>query len=170
MWPESIQRMGPEWFNFVMRSKLGRPNSPRYGDVLRLSPRLHGRSTAPGSTVVGRTDAATSGKSGAYAAYLRIFYQLGFPIAESKFEGSTTCMTFLGFVLDTEVAEMRLPESKLMKLKELLQQWQGKRSCTPKELESLIEKLGHAAQVVILGKTFLRRMFELRSKMGWMGR
>ena len=65
---------------------------------------------------------------------------------------------------------MWLPESKLMELKELLQQWQGKRSCTPKDLESLIGKLGHAAHVVILCKTFLRRMFELRSKMGWMGR
>ena len=62
--------MGPEWFNFGRSSKLGRPNSPRYGDILRLSPRLHGRSTAPVSTVVGRTGAATSGKSGALAAYI----------------------------------------------------------------------------------------------------
>ena len=36
---------------------------------------------------------------------LRVFYQLGFPIAESKFEGPTTCMTFLRFELDTEAAE-----------------------------------------------------------------
>ena len=106
----------------------------------------------------------------ALSKLLRVFYQLGFPVAESKFVGPTTCMTFLGFELDKEAAEMRLSESNLMELKELLQQWQGRRSCTPKELESLIGKLGHAAQVVIPGKTFLRRMFELRSKMGWMGR
>ena len=91
----------------------------------------------------------------ALSKLLRVFYQLGFPVAESKLEGPTTCMTFLGFELDTEAAEVRLPESKVMELKELLQQWKGKRSCTPKELESLIGKLGHTAQVVVPGKTFL---------------
>ena len=35
-----------------------------------------------------------------------------------------------------------------------------------KELESLIGKLGHAAQVVTPGKTFMRRMFELKVKVG----
>jgi len=82
----------------------------------------------------------------------------------------TTCMTFLGFELDTDEAEVRLPESKVLELKELLRQWQGKRSCTPKELESLIGKLGHAAQVVVPGKTFLRRIFELKLKMDQIGR
>ena len=71
MWPEFIQCMRPEWFNFGGSSKLGRSNSPRYGDVFRPSPRLYGRSTTPGSTVVGRTDAAMPGKSGAPAAYIR---------------------------------------------------------------------------------------------------
>ena len=61
--------------------------------------------------------------------------------------------------------EVRLPAPKLQELKELIQQWLGKRSCTTKELESLIGKLGHAAQVVQPGKTFLHRMFELKSKM-----
>ena len=70
MWPESVQCMGPEWFNFGGSSKFGRPNSPWFGDVHRLSPRLQGGPTAPGSTVVGRTDAATSGKSGVPVAYI----------------------------------------------------------------------------------------------------
>ncbi len=35
-----------------------------------------------------------------------------------------------------------------------------------KELESVIGKLGHAAQVVTPGKTFMQRMFELKAKGG----
>ena len=35
-----------------------------------------------------------------------------------------------------------------------------------KELKSLIGKLGHAAQIVQQGKTFLRLMFELKARMG----
>ncbi len=39
----------------------------------------------------------------------------------------------------------------------------GRRSCTRKELESLIGLLHQACTVVRPGKTFLRRMFELLS-------
>ena len=70
MWPESIQRMGLEWFKF---GKLGRPNSPRYGDVLRPSPRLHGRSRrtdSPRKHSSWENRCAMSGKSGAPAAYI----------------------------------------------------------------------------------------------------
>ncbi len=42
-------------------------------------------------------------------------------------------------------------------------QWRGRKSCVMKDLEFLIGKLAHAAQVVPLGKTFLRRMFELKA-------
>ena len=39
---------------------------------------------------------------GALSKLLRVFYQLGFPVVESKFEGPTTCMAFLGLELDPE--------------------------------------------------------------------
>ena len=61
--------------------------------------------------------------------------------------------------------EVRLPVPRLRELREVFQQWQD-RSCTLKELESLIGKLGHAAQVVQPGKMFLRQMFELKARMG----
>ena len=48
-----------------------------------------------------------------------------------------------------------------------MRHWQGRKLCTIKELESLAGKLGHAAQVVQLGKTFLRRiLYERKAKMG----
>ena len=97
---------------------------------------------------------------------LGVFRRLGFPVAPDKLEGPITRLVFLGFELDTVTMEVRLPDNKLDELKELVRQWLGRKSCTVKELESLIGKLGHAAQVVQPGKTFLRRMFELKSRMG----
>ena len=44
-----------------------------------------------------------------------------------KLEGSDTALVFLGFELDTTVMEVRLPQHKLVELK---QQWQGKKACS----------------------------------------
>ena len=94
---------------------------------------------------------------------LDTFEILGLPVALDKLEGPDTTLTFLGFELDSRALEIRLPQRKLGELRELIQLWQGKGSCTMKDLESLEGKLGHAAQVVPPGRTFLRRMFELKA-------
>ena len=95
-----------------------------------------------------------------------VFSRLGLPVATDKLEGPTTRLVFLGFELDTVAWEIRLPRQKLEELKELIRLWVGRRICSRKELESLVGKLGHAAQVVRPGKTFMRRLFELKAAMG----
>ena len=87
-------------------------------------------------------------------------------MATDKLEGPTTRLVFLGFELDTVAWEIRLPRQKLEELKELIRQWVGRRTCSRKELESLVGKLGHATQVVPPGKTFMRRLFKLKAAMG----
>ena len=52
----------------------------------------------------------------------------------------------------------RLPEEKLQQLETLLQSWEGKKSCTKLELDSLI---GQLQQVIKPGRSFLRRMIGL---------
>ncbi len=94
---------------------------------------------------------------------LNVLENLGLPVAQDKLEGPDTTLTFLGFELDSRRLEVRLPCRKLEELRGLVQQWKGKRSGLLKDLESLIGKLAHAAQVVGPGRTFLRRMFELKA-------
>ena len=96
---------------------------------------------------------------------LGVFHKPGLPVAPDKLEGPTFRLVFLAFELDTVAMEVRLLVPRLRELREVFQQWQD-RSCTLKELESLIGKLGHAAQVVQPGKMFLRRMFELKARVG----
>ena len=87
-------------------------------------------------------------------------------MAPGKLEGPTTCLVFLGFELDTIAMDVRLPHPKLEELRELVHQWLGRKCCADRDLESLIGKLGHAAQVVVPVKTFLHRLFELKAKVG----
>lgn len=97
----------------------------------------------------------------ALTTLLRVFARLGLPVAVEKLEGPCPCLPFLGFELDSEAMVIRLPRPKLVELQHLIESWRSQRSCTRKDLESLVGKLAHASQVVQPGKTFMRRMFEL---------
>ena len=92
---------------------------------------------------------------------LRMLDYLGLPVATRKTEGPADCITFLGIVIDTRAFELRLPAVKIVRLQALLRSWSSKRSCTRKELESLLGHLSHAATVVRPGRTFLRQLFSL---------
>lgn len=91
----------------------------------------------------------------------RVCRELSIPLAVHKRDGPTTCIVFLGIVIDTITGELRLPTEKLERLKALLRLWGSRRVCTRNELESLIGLLTHACKVVRSGRSFLRRMLNL---------
>ena len=86
--------------------------------------------------------------------------RLGLPVAPSKVVGPATVLTFLGLEIDTTNQVVRLPQDKLASLKTLLQDWQGRRMPTKRQLQSLIGHLGYAATVVKPGRTFLRHLLD----------
>ena len=86
---------------------------------------------------------------------------LGVPLAEEKLEGPTTCLEYLGILLDSASLEARLPPDKLQDIHSSLELWLGCTQSTKQELLSLIGTLSFAAKVVPAGRTFLRRMIDL---------
>ena len=56
--------------------------------------------------------------------------ELGIPVALHKCTGPTTCLIFLGILIDTIKMEISLPEEKLEQLKRLLAAWKGRKDCT----------------------------------------
>ena len=86
---------------------------------------------------------------------------LKLPLALSKLEGPSTCLVFLGIELDTLLLQLRLPLSKLTRLKGTLSTWTSRKCCTKKELESLIGLLHDASIVIRPGRTFIRRLIDL---------
>lgn len=92
---------------------------------------------------------------------LQICKRLGVPIAVHKTEGPATVLVFLGIEVDTVEGVIRLPEEKLRRLQREIRAWKGRRTCTKRELLSLIGQLQHACCVVKAGRTFLRRLISL---------
>ncbi len=81
---------------------------------------------------------------------------LGVRIATRK-----TVLTFLGVELDSDLMTVRLPAQKLDRLRREILRWEGRRSCTKRELLSIIGQLQHACYVIKPGRSFLRRMIDL---------
>ncbi len=92
---------------------------------------------------------------------MRLFERLGVPIACHKTEGPARMVTFLGILLDLVARVLKLPEEKLARLMRMIKGWGDRKSCTKRELLSLIGSLQHACCVVRPGRTFLRRMIDL---------
>ena len=87
--------------------------------------------------------------------------KLGVPVASHKTEGPTSNLVFLGIQLDAARRQMSLPTGKLQRLKGEIQAWASKKSCSKRELLSLIGQLQHACCIVKPGRSFLRRMITL---------
>ena len=90
--------------------------------------------------------------------------RLGVPIAHHKTEGLSPITTFLGIQIDSNTFQLSLPSEKIQRLQDLLGQWTGRRSCTKKELQSLLGHLSHAVTVIRPGRIFLCNLFSLLSR------
>lgn len=89
------------------------------------------------------------------------FQHLGVPVAHHKTEGPSTCLTFLGVLIDTVNLQLRLPQEKLNRLQLLVRSWSMRSSSNRKDLESLLGHLSQAALIVRPGRAFLRELFTL---------
>eukprot|EP00794_Sanderia_malayensis_P013029 gene13029-biopygen10387 len=90
--------------------------------------------------------------------------KVGVPLAEGKTEGPSTEITFLGFILNTESLELRLPDEKVQRIQQQLSFWSTKFTGTKRELLSLIGTLQHCCQAIVLARPFLRRLIDRAHK------
>ena len=91
---------------------------------------------------------------------IKLFAELGIPIAMNKLEGPSTSMVFLGILFDSVTMTIRLDDEKLSSIHEELKLWSERKTASREELQSLIGVLSFAAKVVATGRTFLRRMID----------
>ena len=90
--------------------------------------------------------------------------ELGFQVATEKTEGPATTITLLGIEVDSDRLELRLPQAKLLRLRELVGKWRRRKACTKRDLQSLAGHLNHACKVIRPGRRFLRGVFGLLSQ------
>ena len=65
----------------------------------------------------------------------------GFTTNPSKTIGPCTCLELLGIVIDSVAQEARISESHLQEIIDLLLNWRSCKSCTKRQLQSLIGEL-----------------------------
>ena len=92
------------------------------------------------------------------AVAVKLYEDLGFPVAPDKVVGHSTTLTFLGIELDSITMVMRLPKSKLECLKASLCRWLCTNLAQKRQLQS---QLSNAAIVVWPGRTFLQSLIEM---------
>ena len=100
---------------------------------------------------------------GVAAVVMSTFTDLKVPVAAHKTEGSTSCVTFPGILIDTMAGQLRLADDELTQLVQVVELWQTKRACTKREPESLMGHLSYAASVVHPERVFLHSLFTLFS-------
>lgn len=101
--------------------------------------------------------------SDALACLIRLLRKLGFYINWNKVEGPSQRLVFLGVLIDTCNLTLSLPPEKLSDFYNLLCDFKSKHRASKTQLESLIGKLNWSCQVIKGGRTFLRRLIDLKN-------
>lgn len=110
----------------------------------------------------------------AWRVVLRVLKALGFSVNElpHKLLSPRQEIAWLGLLLNTVTCTVRLPDDKVRKGVDLLNKFLARyergavRTCTRKELDSLIGYLSYCSGVVYGGRAFLHRMRRLRFRAG----
>lgn len=94
-------------------------------------------------------------------AFLSTCDDIGIPIAPEKTYAPSKVLTFLGYELDSEHMEIRLPLDKLAKCQTAIETCLKKEKIRLRDLQSIIGTLNFACGAVVPGRPFLRRLIDL---------
>ncbi|KAK3099253.1 hypothetical protein FSP39_001635 [Pinctada imbricata] len=83
------------------------------------------------------------------------------PLSAKKTVGPSTSIEYLGIILDSENMEARLPQDKLNRILSIIRQFSSKRTCTKRELLSLLGHLNFASRVVVPGRSFVSHLIAM---------
>lgn len=93
--------------------------------------------------------------------FMDVSQELGIPIAHDKTVGPSSVLTFLGFVIDTELLMVLIPPDKLAKLRSSLEPMMFKNKMQVKDLESVTGLLSFCSRAIPSSRAFLRRFYDL---------
>ena len=94
-------------------------------------------------------------------SFTHLAHRINLPLAAHKTEGPTQCLTFLGIQIDTLKGELSIPQGKIIKYTSDILAALKTESVTLKELQSLTGKLQFVSTIVPVGRSFLRRLYDL---------
>ena len=88
----------------------------------------------------------------------------GFKVNPKKTKGPSRVIEFLGIELNSISGQMKITQERLQEIRSELNEWLGRKTCTKRELLSILGKLQFCSKVVIHGNKFMRRIIELSKR------
>ena len=84
--------------------------------------------------------------------------EAGFDVQHLKTEGPSRVMEYTGIVVDTILKQLRISQERLADIKAELSTWRDRKTCSKRDLLSIIGKLVFCAKVVRDGRKFIGRL------------
>ena len=91
--------------------------------------------------------------------FLNICEEIGFPVSMEKTFWSTTSLTFLGLLIDTVKQIVAIPEEKVRRAKDLINEMLGSKKTTVYKLQKLCGFLNFLCKCIVPGRAFTRRFY-----------
>ena len=91
--------------------------------------------------------------------FIALCTEINFPVSLDKTFWGTTCLTFLGLLIDTLRQIVAIPDDKLLKGKVLIMEILRKKKVTIHKLQSLCGLLNFLGRSVVPGRAFTRRLY-----------
>ena len=89
--------------------------------------------------------------------------ELNIPIATEKTVWPCTCLTYLGYQLNSVTFEIKMPEDKVQHTLRLIEKVLAVKKVTLKEMQSLTGSLAFCAKAMPSARAFIRRMYAAMS-------
>ena len=102
----------------------------------------------------------------AYEFLLQLLPKLGLDINTKKLVPPTTSMICLGILVNSETRTMSVPPEKFKSIADMCHEWQNKKSCSKRQLQSILGSLFFISKCVKPARVFLNRMLEFLRHMG----
>ena len=164
--PGDYDLLGLEWYGAYVDTCL--PFGTRHGSQIfqRISDAVRYMMRQEGFPVIDYIDdyVGVGVPSVAHASYhflLDLMERLGLSVSQKKLVSPSTRVTCLGVLIDTDAGTISIPPEKLTQISETVHQWLEKRSCTRRQLQSLLGLLLYIHKCVKPARIFLNRMLEL---------
>ena len=93
--------------------------------------------------------------------FIHLADSLNLPIKHTKTVLPTTCVSLHGIEVDTAAMSIRLPLDKLKDAQRKVTAMSKRKKTSLSELQSLLGTLNFACKVIVPGRAFLRRLFDL---------
>ncbi|MEW8547777.1 MAG: reverse transcriptase domain-containing protein, partial [Candidatus Thiodiazotropha sp.] len=91
--------------------------------------------------------------------FLALCHELNVPIASEKTVWPCTCLTYLGYQLNSLTFEIKMPEEKVRNLLCIIESTLARKRIKLKEMQSLTGSLAFCAKAMPSARAFIRRMY-----------